>query len=105
MRVTARTTPLRSHYLLDDRCIILSHATMLSALQLTESLKNQPKQENAIMLPDANLTQFVKKLFADNDGILELNEIYEAAEDSFPLSDYQKEVTIHHEFRFHHEAC
>ena len=55
------------------------------------------------MLPDTNLTQLVKKLFADNDGILELGEIYEAAEESFPLSVYQKEFTRYGELRFYHE--
>ena len=55
------------------------------------------------MLPDTNLTQMVKRLFADADGALRVGEIYDAVEENHPLSAYQKEFTRHHEPRFHHE--
>jgi hypothetical protein len=54
------------------------------------------------MLPDANLTQMVKRLFTDADGVLSVAEIYDAIEGNYPLSEYQKEFTRFHELRFHH---
>lgn len=55
------------------------------------------------MLPDTNLTQMVKRLFADADGALRAGEIYDAIEGSFPLSVSQKEYTRYDEPLFHQE--
>jgi hypothetical protein len=72
-------------------------------LQLGETLKRQPIPIVITMLPDTNLTEMVRRLFADVDGALSVGEIYDAVEENYPLSVFQKEITPHHEFRFHHE--
>lgn len=56
------------------------------------------------MLLNANLTRFVKELFADADGELTVEEIYNAVEGNLNLSDFQKEFTKYGEPRFHHET-
>jgi hypothetical protein len=83
--------------------MISANARMMCALHLSETLKRQPIPIVIIMLPDTNLTQMVKKLFADADGALSIGKIYDAVEENFPLSEYQKEFTRYHEPRFHHE--
>jgi hypothetical protein len=76
---------------------------MLCALQLKETLKKQLVPLVVTMLPDTNLTQFVKELFADIDGALRVGEIYDAVEENYTLSIFQKEFTRYDEPRFHHE--
>ena len=89
-------------HFLDARFISSVHARMMPALYLSETLKKQPTSL-VIMLPDTNLTQMVKRLFADADGALSVGKIYDAVEESHPISEYQKEFTPYHEPRFHHE--
>jgi hypothetical protein len=72
-------------------------------LQLGETLKRQPIPIVITMLPDTNLTEMVRRLFADVDGALSVGEIYDAVEENYPLSFNQKEFTRYDEPRFHHE--
>ncbi len=76
---------------------------MMCTLHLSETLKRQPIPIVIIMLPDSNLTQMVKRLFADANDSISIGKIYDEVEENFPISEYQKEITRYHEPRFHHE--
>jgi hypothetical protein len=54
------------------------------------------------MLSHTNLTQFVRELFASADCALTIGEIYEAVEENYPLTAFQREYDEWGE-RFHHE--
>ena len=55
------------------------------------------------MISASNMTQMVRKLFADADGTLQVREIYAAVEKSYPLLSKQKDFTRYDEPLFHHE--
>ena len=75
---------------------------MIHALQFGETLKKQSISIVITMSANINLMQSVKRLFTDADGALGVGDIYDAVEERYPLSDYQKEYTRFDEPRFHH---
>jgi hypothetical protein len=55
------------------------------------------------MLSDTNLTETVRRLFADAKRTISVPEIYEAVEENYPLSVQQKGFTRWGEPLFQHE--
>jgi molybdenum cofactor biosynthesis enzyme MoaA len=56
-----------------------------------------------MMLSDTNLTETVRRLFADAKRTISVPEIYEAVEENHPLSVQQKKFTRWGEPLFQHE--